>query len=392
MKRWVTLSSGQKSKHRRWTVACVAAILVSFLATSSAVAPAAVSPGFFGVTPAPQLPTNQDLQRMGRARVGTVRFMLNWAEVQPSRGGPYNFSELDRVVARSAQQGITALPYFYGTPVWARNCSRVPAFYCDRVSPLASRQGRRGWVNFLAAVVARYGTRGTLWFNPRTCVPVVEICVTEASPPYRPITRWQIWSEPNSPKFFRPKVSPKKYRALLKVSVKTIRRADPGAKIVLGGLFGTPPKPGMSMRKYLDGLYRLKGVKRLFDEVALHPYARNIKGIKAQLKQGRRVMRQHRDAKTPVALTEIGWGSATSTKGLFKGIAGQASLLTNSFNFILKNRKRFKISGVEWFSWRDIVAGGAGFCTLCESFGLLNADYSAKPSLSAFVGFTGGQP
>jgi hypothetical protein len=345
-------------------------------------AAAAVTPGFFGVTPAPQLPTDQDIQRMGRARVGTLRFMLNWAEVQPSQGGFYNFSELDRVVAGAAQQGITALPYFYGTPVWARNCSRVPAFYCDRVSPVASRRGGRGWVNFLAAVVARYGPRGTLWFNPSDAY----------NPPYRPITTWQIWSEPNSPKFFRPKVSPKKYLALLRVSAKTIRAADRGARVILGGLFGTPPKPGMSMRRFLDGLYRLKKAKRFFDVVALHPYARNIKGIKAQLKLGRRVMRQHRDAKTPLALTEIGWGSATSTKGLFKGVAGQASLLTSSFNFIVRNQKRFKIAGVDWFSWRDIGAGQAGNCILCESFGLLNNDYSAKPSLSAFVGFTGGQP
>jgi polysaccharide biosynthesis protein PslG len=382
----------------RLTILPPALALIGLLALHGAAphrAPAAVTPGFFGVTPAPQLPTNQDLQRMGRAKMGTVRLMFNWGELQPTQGGPYNFGELDRVVSRAAREGITVLPFFYGTPVWARDCSRVPAFYCDRVSPLVTPQGRQGWVNFLAAVVARYGTRGTLWFNPGICVPVVEICVNGVNPPYRPITRWQIWSEPNSPKFFRPKVSPKKYRALLSLSVLTIRAADPGAKIILGGLFGIPPKPGMSMGKFLDELYRLKGVKRLFDTVALHPYARNIKGIRSQLVLGRKVMKEHKDSKTPVELTEIGWGSAThgaGGRGLFKGIAGQASLLTSSFKFIVKNRKGFKISGVEWFSWRDIEAGQAGGCILCESFGLLNADYSAKPSLSAFVGFTGGQP
>jgi hypothetical protein len=348
-----------------------------------------------------------------------MRFMLNWAELQPIAGGAFDFNELDRVIARAAREGIAVLPFFYGTPVWARDCSRVPAFYCDRVSPLLTPQGRLGWANFLATVVARYGTRGTFWLNQGgqgsqgnvsadVCIqnPLLPICValggsTGANPgvgggnlPYRPITRWQIWSEPNSPTFFRPKPSQKKYRALLRASVQPIRAADPTARIVLGGLFGTPPKPGIPTRKFLDGLYRLKGVKRLFDVFALHPYARNIAGLRSQLVQARKVMKEHKDSKTPMELTEIGWSSATgdvSGRGLAKGIAGQASLLTSAFKFIVKNQKRFKISGVEWFSWRDIAVGEAGNCFLCESFGLLNADYSAKPSLSAFVGFTGGQ-
>jgi polysaccharide biosynthesis protein PslG len=344
---------------------------------------AAVAPQFLGVTPAPQLPTDQDIQRMGSARVGTMRFMLNWGQVEPVQGAGYNFSEIDRVIAGAAQQGITVLPFVYGTPPWARNCAGVPASACDRVSPLTTPQGRQGWANFLAAAVARYGPKGTLWTNPSDAF----------SPPFRPVTRWQIWSEPNSPNFFRPRVSPKAYKQLLSLSVSTIRGADPGATFVLGGMFATPPKPGMSMRKFLDRLYGLKGVKALFDAVALHPYAPNVAGIRAQLVLGRQVMNEHHDSKTRVEVTEIGWGSAThgpGGRGLFKGVAGQASLLKQSFKFLLKNRKRFKIVGVDWFSWKDIGAGQAGFCILCESFGLLNADSSAKPSLAAFASFTGG--
>ena len=77
---------------------------------------------------------------------------------------------------------------------------------------------------------------------------------------------------------------------------------------------------------------------------------------------------------------------------LYKGLAGQSQMLTKSFNFAVKNRKRYRLRGVSWFSWRDLPPDKVGNCILCESFGLLSADGSAKPAFSSFVGFTGGQP
>ena len=152
---------------------------------------------------------------------------------------------------------------------------------------------------------------------------------------------------------------------------------------------------GIPLRNFLDRLYKFKKAKRLFDGVAVHPYSPNIKGIADQLGRTRQVMGDHGDKKTPLFITEMGWGSDSAAKGgssLYRGLAGQSQMLTKSFKFALKNRKRYRLQGVTWFSWRDLPPDKVGNCLICTSFGLLTADGSAKPALSAFTSFTGGQP
>jgi hypothetical protein len=92
----------------------------------------------------------------------------------------------------------------------------------------------------------------------------------------------------------------------------------------------------------------------------------------------------------PVYLTELGWGSGSGKSNLYKGVKGQAKMLRAAFKFARKNKRRYGIAGVDWFSWRDIPANMSGNCVLCTSFGLLNLDHSPKPSYGAFTSFTGG--
>jgi hypothetical protein len=65
----------------------------------------------------------------------------------------------------------------------------------------------------------------------------------------------------------------------------------------------------------------------------------------------------------------------------------QASYLRKTFGLLAKNRKRTKIAGVVWYSWRDLP-GGIWF----NHTGLFTEDLNPKPSWSAFVGLTGGRP
>jgi polysaccharide biosynthesis protein PslG len=374
------MRTSRKTRNRCTAIAATLAVFAALALAGPAVASAGGASPFFGVTTTAS-PTNTDLQAMGRARVGVLRQPFSWGDLQPIPGGPYFFAELDRIVAGAASAGVTVVPFLFGTPLWARNCAAVPAFYCDRVTPLASPLGSAGWTALLQALVARYGPTGTLWTNTKDAY----------SPPYLPITRWQVWNEPNSPKYLRPSATPRAYYDLLKASVTAIRSVDPNARILLGGLYGTPPKPGISMWRFLDRLYRFKGVKRLFDDVAIHPYSTNVKGIIAQLEHGREVIRAHRD-RAGMRLTEIGWGSGAGNSGLYRGLGGQSAMLSAAFKLSLKSRKRFGVSGIDWFSWRDLPPGAGGNCSLCESFGLLNVDSSVKPALAAFTRFTGGQP
>ena len=72
----------------------------------------------------------------------------------------------------------------------------------------------------------RYGPNGSFWAeNPRL--------------PQRPIRTWQIWNEQNF-KYFVAQPNPAEYGKLVKLSYAAIKGADPGAKLILGGLFARP--------------------------------------------------------------------------------------------------------------------------------------------------------
>src|SRR6185369_237350 len=68
-----------------------------------------------------------------------------------------------------------------------------------------------------------------------------------------PITTWQLWNEQNSPKYFAPKVSVSTYGKLLKSAGAEIRSKQPGADIILGGMWGpdSASKVVTPVRKYL---------------------------------------------------------------------------------------------------------------------------------------------
>ena len=78
-----------------------------------------------------------------------------------------------------------------------------------------------------------------------------------------PIKTWEIWNEANYFYFAYP-VSPFEYAKLLKLSAPVIKRTEPGAKVILTGLFGRPTagaKRGMPAAQFLEGLYKVPGIK-----------------------------------------------------------------------------------------------------------------------------------
>src|SRR5689334_21337169 len=212
----------RKKPTPRVALALVALVLIALVMPA-----ASHARPFFGVSAA-ELPTSRDIDGMARARVGTVRVTIPWSEVEPSPG-TFDFSEIDPVVAGTASAGLQLLPTLYSSPSWAVDCGLAPAGECATVSPVSSARGDAAWRGFVLALVRRYGPNGTFWSDTSDAF----------NPPNRPIHRWQIWNEVNSPEFFQPKQSAAAYGHLLSASAESIHSADPGARIYLAGLFGT---------------------------------------------------------------------------------------------------------------------------------------------------------
>lgn len=336
-------------------------------------------------------PPPADYARMGAAGADVVRVVLSWPHAQPRRGEAFEWRAFDSIVDAAARGGVEVLPILYGTPSWAVRCAGLAARKCRRVPPLRSPEARSAWERFVRAAVERYGRQGSFWTSripPLSGTGAGGLPALER-PPYTPVTRWQVWNEPSSPTYWKgSRPDPRAYAELVEISAGAIRARDPGASILLAGLYGSPAagRPGLRAWRYLGRLYGVPGIERHFDAVALHPYVPSLRGVARQLRRVRGTMRRRGDAATPVWITEIGWGSADRDEGpLLKGLDGQARILERAFAR-LAARRPWRVEGVVWFDWRDpgeLVDG----CTspFCLSAGLLAEDGEEKPSFSSFA-------
>jgi hypothetical protein len=339
-------------------------IALLLLCTCTAQAEAARAPAsFYGVIAA-QDPTAAEIAQMGEGRVGTLRINLVWGAVQPSASSAIDWSYYDAIIGGAAQQGIRVLPTVYSSPLWVANRTNFP--------PTGQFRGPFG--AFVRGAAERYGRNGTFW-------------ASNPSIPKIPVIDWQLWNEMNSPTFWFHRPNPKQYVKLLKAFNSAVKSVDPSAKVVLGGLFRTPRlRHGIPLDRYLPGIYRAKG-KRLFDAVAVHPYATTPKQAVGAVKETRRVMSRFKDTKAKLWVTEVGWATGGVASALTVSPQRQASYLRNTFELLAKTRKRMKIAGVVWYSWRDLP-GGIWF----NHTGLFTQTFDPKPSWDAFVSLTGGSP
>jgi polysaccharide biosynthesis protein PslG len=332
-------------------------------------AAAAVRSEFFGIVQTATL-DNQDIQGMAQdADIRTNRFVLKWGWVEPDQG-VYRWGPMDQFVGSLAWLRIRTVPSVWGNPDWVAGSSSTP--------PIGGAVAEQAWRNFLKALVARYGAGGTYWGTPYHQQ-------FGASAQAMPIQSWQIWNEPNLQKFFAPAPSPGKYGRLLQISHDAIKGTNPGAQIILAGM---PGNGDIKAWDFLATLYGVSGIKNDFDAAALHPYAPDIYTQTQTIQRFRSVMTNHGDAATPLWLTELAWGSAPPDSfGINKGLTGQATFLTRSFNLVLNHRTAWNVQRLFWYHWRDPLDSAAS-CSFCGSAGLLRYDRTTKPAYNAFIGFT----
>ncbi len=308
----------------------------------------------------------EDFDKMEWGRLGSFRYPVDWGAIQPAQGADFNWDRIDSLVEATSRRGIDFLPTMYNSPNWlSTDYRRMPVWGPGAISL---------WKKFLTSAVARFGTDGTFWVNN----PEV---------PYRPVMKWQIWNEPNIRNFAKP-VSPRRYAKLMKVSAAAIRRTDPNAKLVTGGLYAKPPKgTGIESSKFFNRLYRTRGFKQSFNIAAIHPYASNTGDSIRRTFPLRWSLNRHHDRRKHMVITELGWGSDSATT-FGKGDAdGQGLQLRSAYRKYLKYRRKLKLDSIYWFSWSDLPPG-ADSCSFCHKTGLFDSSGEAKPAWFRLLDFT----
>jgi hypothetical protein len=372
--------------------------LTLVMAMAFAASAQAVPAKFWGVVPQTTL-GNEQFQRLGKGGVESLRIPVGWADLQPQEGGQINWGGVDEVVEKAARAGIDVLPTITGAPAWAVPIASVPGGGGSKAPARLPVKGAAAtaWKELLVQAVGRYGPNGTFW-------------ASHPGVPVKPIRTWQIWNEPNF-KYFVAKPNPAEYGKLVKLSNSALKSVDPGAQVILAGLF-SQPKGARYVRVvngkkklvnptnvnyyasyFLEQMYKaIPGINSKFAGVSLHPYTGSWKYLTPEIEEVRKVLTASGDGRKGLFITEIGWSSgppsSDGSNSFAKGPAGQARELKLSFRLLRSKQRAWRIQRLYWFSVDD----ASGVCNFCDGSGLFGPGFTPKKSWFEFVKFTGGTP
>lgn len=327
----------------------------------------------------PSIGQSQQMDTMVASGVQSVRTVFSWATMQPysnfaavpanlrgsfenENGVPTNFAGTDTVVALAAEHRMSVLPIVIYSPSWdSTNPSNVAA-PPSRTAPYA---------HFLQALIGRYGPHGSFWS-------------TNPSIPRVPIRMWQIWNEPNFTAYWSRQPFARPYVALLKAAHSAVKRADPGAKVVLAGL------ANYSWR-YLASIYKVRGARDAFDIAAIHPFTATPARLIEILQKARAVMSKAGDRRKSMLVTEFSWPSAQGkARTTFENAtteAGQAKRIRQTLSLLAHDRVKLRLLGFYYYTWITNESPGAqidefnyaGLIRFIDGQGSF-----AKPALAAF--------
>jgi hypothetical protein len=301
--------------------------------------------------------------RMAASGVESARMVFSWDAAQPVAGGPVSFARTDPIVANGARSGIDVLPVVIYAPAWARV---VPGTIASAPAGTAS------YVAYLRALVGRYGPAGSLWRE-------------RPDLPYRPVRAWQIWNEPHLPSHWLPgRTWPERYGDLLRASHRTIKRADPGARVVLTGLANA------SWRE-LARLFRRGRVRGSFDAAAIHHYSNRPADFVELTRRMRQTLDRYGDRSVPIWWTEVGASASAGRlhapgSGHFQtSDRGLARRVVLSYRSLIRERRRFRIGRVYWYTWASAYSARTGVFDYSGLSAFDGLAVERKPALAAYT-------
>jgi polysaccharide biosynthesis protein PslG len=314
----------------------------------------------FGIATGGGLPSlsSTDLGRYmagaAAAHVGWVRYDINWANVQAGGPSSYNWGPFDQIANAAISRGIKVLALITYTPAWARPGGTTMFYPPTNLNDYA---------NFCAAAAQHLGQLG--------------------------VHAYEIWNEPNIT-FWAPSPDPVRYTAMLKLAYASIKRVDPSAFVVSGGLapygaYGQSDAQHINPLNFLQTMYA-NGAAGNFDGLGWHPYAFPY-GITfhtwsawSQMSEtspsARSLMTANGDSSKQIWTTEFGEPTGSSTRAVSE--TAQAQYVTDSYAAL----RAWSWAGPGFlYSYHDI---GTNLSDVESNFGIIRYDWALKPSYTAY--------
>jgi hypothetical protein len=271
-------------------------------------------------------PDQIDAQLAALAATGATAARTDalWGATEPfppsSAAARYDWRFDDAIAGSLAAHRITWLPIVDYSPPWAESRPGHPH------SPPTSDGAYAGYA---AALAARYDAAGSFWR-------------TYPSLPAEPVDTFEIWNEPDNPGFWNPTPDPARYARLYLAARAAIRRADPAAHVIVGGL--TTPKT------FLPALIRAAPALRTeIDGVAIHPYAPDPAGVLARVGAARNVLRSLGLSGVPLYVTEFGWTTSPPRAPYHASEQLRPGYIAQTIDALAGNRCR--IAEVYLYTW-----------------------------------------
>jgi hypothetical protein len=182
--------------------------------------------------------TDRDLKLAKDGGFRWVKQMFQWDFIEGKGKGQFEWGEPDRIVEAVQKNGLFLIARLDVAPMWARGAGADPKLH----GPPAKMSD---YGDFAGAVAARYKGR---------------------------IQAYQLWNEANLAREWNGKApSAKEYTEMLKVAYEAIKKADPDAIVINGGL--SPTTAGLPLAipdsQFLREMYAA-GAGKYFDMLGVH--------------------------------------------------------------------------------------------------------------------------
>ena len=285
------------------------------------------------------------------ARVG-----LPWKSVEGNKGS-FNWFGPDQLYDRLRDRGIRPLWILLDAPCYAQANPGACAGGEDELHPA-----------------------------PQHYDEFAEIAVAAAKR-YPDSIGFEVWNEPNYPRFWGGPPDPGAYSAMLKVVADALHAQAPEMVVVSAGLSphaDTDTSGSMGFRDFLIGMYE-NGAAQKADAIGIHPYPGvgpsddYLGDVRVYLGKVQNVMDRYGDGARPLWATEFG----VSTSG-DKGFDPNASATAiTELMEIFRRIRGIELAIVHRFVEEPSLAGREA------GFGVVNKNLSPKPALCAIAALRG---
>lgn len=298
-----------------------------------------------------------DLNLLNETGIDLLRISFGWDGIETEKD-QYDWLFWDEFVTSAVDRhGVTLIPYICYTPLWNSTNDDIENFW--HYPPKDYEE----FGEFVFDLVSRYKDR---------------------------IKTWELWNEPDIQIFWAG--NQEEFARLIRAGSEAVRRADPEATVVLGGLAHDPV--------WLESLFRDHDVSPYVDVVNIHNYyetwaAKPLEDVDDYINEVARIVDLYGDHQ-PIWMAEVGYSTFRDSSYVSDSYSAyydyehtpdyQAVDLIRRISIALATEK---LSAIAWYEIKDLMQGEdtIGDFGNNGNLGIVRPDYTPKPAQYAMKFF-----